>query len=383
MYAEGSLEHYHWLTAQGIEYKMSYIAERCIEPFTDDCLIWSGSEEAWPFAQMAKPAPRGHVAKFVGMGAGRYDMDVLSKRVVEAGVDVRYNARALALVADHNREVHGLVSRIDGEIRYVRARRGVVLCAGGFIMNREMLKRHAPTLLRCSNPIGTVDDGSGIRLGMSVGGSTINMSEGFTTIPWYPPGSLVKGIFINGRGQRFINEDCYHGRVANYAVRQDGDRIWLLQDSATYADTPFHKAVRMEIGAAADTWEDVEREIGLPQGTLVNTVAVYNREAAKGVDPLFNKAAQWLKPLDEPPFVAIDCRIDHVTYTAFTLGGLDTLPTGEVKDEDGAIIPGLFAAGRTACGLPRLGAGYSSGTSLGDATFFGRQAGKRLASTLK
>ena len=43
----------------------------------------------------------------------------------------------------------------------------------------------------------------------------------------------------------------------------------------------------------------------------------------------------------------------------------------------------LFAAGRTACGLPRFGAGYSSGTSLGDATFFGRQAGKRLASSSK
>lgn len=381
MYAEGSLEHYHWLTAQGIEYKMSYIPERCIEPYTDDCLIWSGSEEAWPFAPKAKPAPRGHVAKFVGLGAGRYIMDVLAKRVVEAGVDVRYNARALALVADHNREVHGLVSRIDGEIRFVRARRGVVLCAGGFIMNRDMVRRHAPRLLRCLNPIGTVDDGSGIRLGMSVGGSTINMSEGFTTIPWYPPGSMVNGIFVNGRGQRFINEDCYHGRVANYAVHQDGDRIWLLEDSSTYGDSPMQNGVRMEIGAAGQTWEEVEREIGLPAGALVDTVNVYNRYAAQGTDPLFNKAPQWLKPLDQPPFVAVDCRIDHVIYTTFTLGGLDTLPTGEVKDEDGVIIPGLFAAGRTACGLPRYGAGYSSGTSLGDATFFGRQAGKQLAAT--
>ncbi len=383
LYADSSLEHYHWLTAQGIEYKMSYIAERCIEPFTDDCLIWSGSEEAWPFAGKAKPAPRGHVPKFVGMGAGRYVMDKLAARVIEAGVDVRYNARALALVADVNREVHGLASRIDGEIRFVRARRGVVLCAGGFVFNHDMLRRHAPRLLRCSNPIGTVDDGSGIRLGMSVGGSTINMAEGFTTIPWYPPGSMVNGIFVNGRGQRFINEDCYHGRVISYAVQQDGDRIWLLQDSATYGGSPMQKAVRMEIGAAADTWEEVEREIGLPQGTLAGTVEVYNRFAAQGIDPLFNKAAAWLKPLNEPPFVAVDCRIDHCLYTTFTLGGLDTLPTGEVKDEDGAIIPGLFAAGRTACGLPRLGAGYSSGTSLGDATFFGRQAGRRLASTLK
>jgi succinate dehydrogenase/fumarate reductase flavoprotein subunit len=43
----------------------------------------------------------------------------------------------------------------------------------------------------------------------------------------------------------------------------------------------------------------------------------------------------------------------------------------------------LFAAGRTACGLPRWGEGYSSGLSLADATFFGRQAGRRAARTLR
>jgi 3-oxo-5alpha-steroid 4-dehydrogenase len=64
---------------------------------------------------------------------------------------------------------------------------------------------------------------------------------------------------------------------------------------------------------------------------------------------------------------------------AFTLGGLATLPTGEVLDADGDIIPGLYAAGRTACGLPRWGEGYSSGMSLGDASFFGRMAGLHAA----
>ncbi|MFO1466122.1 MAG: FAD-dependent oxidoreductase [Steroidobacteraceae bacterium] len=381
LYADNSLEHYRWLTAQGVEYKTSYVAERCVEPLTDDCLIWSGSEEAWPFAQLARPAPRGHCPKYVGLGGGRHIMDVLARHVAEAGVDVRYNARGLALVADHNREVHGVVARIGGEIRFVRAHRAVVLCAGGFIMNRDMVRRHAPHLLRARYPLGTVDDGSGIRLGMSVGGGTINMAEGFTTLPWYPPGSLVKGIFINERGQRFINEDVYHGRVAASALCQGGERIWLLADQSIYEAGQMHAAVGIEIGSAGDTWEEVERELGLPRQALLDTVELYNRHAAQGEDPLFHKSAKWLKPLIEPPYIALDCRIDHCSYSAFTLGGLDTLPTGEVLDEDGAIVPGLFAAGRTACGLPRWGAGYSSGTSLGDATFFGRQAGRRLATT--
>ena len=378
-YAEGSLAHYGWLTGQGIEYKNSYIPERCIEPATDDCLIWSGSEEAWPFVEQARPAPRGHCPKFLGMGGGRYVMDALARQVLAAGVEVHYDARAVALIAAGGREVHGVVLRIDGQARYARARRAVLLCAGGFVMNREMVRRHAPLLLRSQFPLGTVDDGSGILLGESVGGATVNMSEGFVTIPWYPPGSLVQGIFVNSRGQRFINEDCYHGRVSHYILRQGGERIWLLEDQDSYAVGDMQQLAKMEIGAAADSWEDIEAELQLPAGTLSETVRVYNRHAAQGSDPMFHKARKWLKPLERPPFVALDCRIDHCFYASFTLGGLDTLPSGEVLDPQREIIGGLFAAGRTACGLPRWGEGYSSGLSLADASFFGREAGRRAA----
>lgn len=379
VYAEGSLAHFHWLCAQGVHYKTSYIPGKIVEPSTDDCLIWSGSEEAWPFASEAKPCPRGHCPQFVGMGGGKYLMDTLARRVHELNIGVRYNTRALALIVDDVGRVQGVVSRSDGELSYALARRGVVLCAGGFIMNREMVKRHAPLLLRSRYPLGTVDDGSGIRLGLSVGAAAVNMSEGFVTLPWYPPESLVKGIFINERGQRFINEDCYHGRVSQYILQQPGDRIWLLADHAGYAAPEFQQLARMEIGAAGETWEEVEQELGLPRRALVGTVELYNRYAALGEDPLFHKAAKWLQPLNEPPFVALDCRIDHCFYSSFTLGGLDTAPTGEVLNEAREAIPGLYAAGRTACGLPRWGPGYSSGLSLADATFFGRQAGLRAA----
>jgi len=379
LYADGSLAHYEWLTAQGVEYRNSYIAERTIEPSTDDCLIWSGSEEAWPFVNEARPAPRGHCPKFVGMGGGRYVMDVLARRVVELRVDVRYDHRALALVTDDAHRVHGLILRAGGETLFARARKGVVLCTGGFVMNREMVQRHAPWMLRSNFPIGTVDDGSGIRLGLSAGGAAINMAEGFVTLPWYPPGSLVKGIFVNERGQRFVNEDCYHGRVSQFILQQPGNRIWLLADAASYQPMEFQELSRVEIGAAGETWEEVERDLGLPERSLVATVELYNRNAARGEDPLFHKARHWLAPLEKPPFVALDCRIDHCFYSSFTLGGLDTLPTGEVLTEDRSVVSGLYAAGRTACGLPRWGGGYSSGMSLADATFFGRQAGAQAA----
>ena len=357
LYADQSVEHYRWLTAQGVEYKVSYIAERCIEPSTDDCLIWSGSEEAWPFVDAARPAPRGHCPKFLGMGGGRYVMDVLAKRVEQANVQVRFDARALALVADVSRRVHGLVVRIDGEPRFARARRGVILCTGGFVMDREW---SAP---RCVDAALAVSDRHrrrrlGHRLGLSAGAAAINMNEGFTTVPWYPPGSLVKGIFVNAQGQRFINEDCYHGRVSHYILQQTGDRVWLLADRATYGVGELHALARMEIGAAAETWDEVESELTLPKGSLTATVALYNRYAAEGRDPLFHKVAKWLKPLDEPPFVALDCRIDHASIRR-SLGGRRCRPAK--CSMRSAMRSGLYAAGRTACGLPRWGEGYSSG----------------------
>ncbi len=63
---------------------------------------------------------------------------------VRLGVDVRYDSRVLALIADEADNVHGVVVRINGQTLFARARRGVVLCAGGFVMNRDMVRRHAP-----------------------------------------------------------------------------------------------------------------------------------------------------------------------------------------------------------------------------------------------
>jgi len=42
-----------------------------------------------------------------------------------------------------------------------------------------------------------------------------------------------------------------------------------------------------------------------------------------------------------------------------------------------------FAAGRTTAGIPRTGWGYSSGTSLGGGSLFGRLAGKSAAGALR
>ena len=100
LYADNSLQHFEWLTAQGIEYKNSYIAERCIEPATDDCLIWSGSEEAWPFAAQARPAPRGPLPEVRRHGRRTLRHGRAGAPRLEAASRCHYNTRATALVTE-------------------------------------------------------------------------------------------------------------------------------------------------------------------------------------------------------------------------------------------------------------------------------------------
>lgn len=378
LYAAQSLAHFEWLKAQGVPYKGTFLPGKIIEPPEDDTLIWSGSEEAWPFSAAARPAPRGHVIQFMGWGGGRKLVDILEARARDAGVDVQADARVTSLIMDGERIV-GLVARIDNRLVHVRAHRGVVLATGGFCMNREMLQRYAPKALQLSDPIGENDNGSGILMGMSAGGDAIHMDEFFTTCPWIIPPDFVKGIFVNQAGQRFINEDCYHGRVSRTIVDQPGEKVWLLVDNAIFSQ-PMELA-RISIAAVGETWEEVERELELPEGTLAATVGTFNRYAAEGHDPVFRKAPQWLKVLDQGPFAALELNFRESFFSFFTLGGLSTLPTGQVRDRAGDPIPGLYAAGRATSGLPRWGHGYSSGLSLADCTFFGRRAGRHAAIT--
>lgn len=376
LYAAESLNHYRWLKEQGVPYKGTFLPGKIIEPAEDDTLIWSGSEAAWPFSEGATPAPRGHTIQWMGWGGGRKLMDILEGRVRALGVDVRTDSRALGLVGDGGRIV-GLVVRIDGKPQFVRAGKGVILATGGFCMNADMIRRYAPEALRSSDPIGENDNGSGILMGMAAGGDAIHMDEFFTTCPWIMPESLVKGIFVNERGQRFINEDCYHGRVSRTMFDQPGERVFLLVDNAIF-ERPIDLA-RIEIAAVGETWEEVERELGMPEETLATTVRTFNRYAAEGHDPVFRKSPEWLKVLNEPPFAALELNFRTSYFSFFTLGGLNTLPTGEVLDRAGQPIPGLYAAGRATCGLPRWGHGYSSGMSLADGSFFGRMAGRQAA----
>lgn len=380
-YCEHSAGHFQWLVDLGVPFRDSFHAERAIMCLTDDGLLYTGSEKAYPFNRRARPCPRGHNLQVVGDNGGPLFMKIVRENVERRGaISVEYDSRALTLIVDDDGAVAGLVVRQHMEELNVRARRGVILCAGGFAMNQEMLHKYAPMLTAGTQPIGNPGDtGSGILMGMAVGGAAINMHEGFISLPYYPPASMTYGIAVNDKGQRFINEDVYHGRLGAFALRQPSDRLFFILTVAHYGEYEKVSYLGAHVAATGDTVAELEHELGLREGCLQQTIAMYNEDCGRSEDSLFHKDAEWLEPL-EPPLVALDITPGRGAFVPFfTLGGLDTLPTGEVVNPQREVIPGLYAAGRTACGVVRRAEGYSSGMSVGDATFSGRCAGRQAA----
>ena len=380
-YCENSTDHFQWLVDIGIPFKDSFHKERAIMCLTDDGLLYTGSEKAYPFAQQAKPCPRGHNLHVEGDNGGPLFMKIVAENVERReAITVAYETRALTLIIDDDDSVVGLVIRQNQQELNVRAHQGVILCAGGFVMNEEMIRKYAPMLTAGNTPIGNPGDtGTGIMMGMSVGGAAINMHEGFITLPYYPPASMTKGIVINDQGQRFINEDVYHGRLGAFVVRQQSERVYFILSVEQYGDYERVSYMGSAVAGTGETVQELEEELELREGTLQQTINVYNEDCVNGKDTQCHKAAEWLEPL-KPPLVALDITPGRGSFLPFfTLGGLDTLPTGEVVDPQRDVISGLYAAGRTACGVVRRAEGYSSGMSVGDASFSGRLAGKQAA----
>ncbi len=372
-YCDGSVEHYHWLLGQGVAFDPSFYEGRMLPP-GEEGLTYSGNELVHPFRDVARPAPRAHCPKKDGQG-GAYLMQTLVASAERSGVEVVTGALCETLIVDDDGHVSGVVARIEGEEQCIRARRGVVLCAGGFINNREMVKEYAPLLRKARFKASTEgDDGRGIRMGMGAGGAAIRMSMGSVTLPFYPPKTLMQGIFVNRYGQRFMSEDCYQGRAGDICLHLQDGEVFLILDDATFERPVFAGG---EVVAACETIEELESELAFAPGTLASTVSIYNANAERGEDPLFHKAPEYLTPLVKPPFGALDLSWKKAIYAVFTLGGLHTNSRAQVVSPDGDPVPGLFAAGRTAASI--CSPGYSSGMSIGEATFFGRIAGRGAA----
>ena len=371
--AAGSVALFDWLEARGVPFDRSYFPTKAVIQPGRDCLIWTGNEKVWPFRDQAHPAPRGHKVAFDGEeGGGALALQKLVDHAARIGIEPRFDMQVDALVVEDGKIV-GVRARHFGERLFFRARRGVLLAGGGFGRNEEMMARHLARFDGVTVVGGPYDDGGVINLGMAAGGAVQNMDGMLVTSPIYPPEQLIKGILVNREGKRFIAEDCYHTRTS-LAIIEQGE-AWLIVDAETFAYPAWRDHANQQLVDGFETIAEMESRLQIAQGALQATMADYSAHAARGDDPEFHKHPDWLKPLDKGPWAAFDFSYRRAAFYAFTLGGLHISADGEVINEQGRAIPGLYAAGACAAMLAHDAHNYASGISLTGGAFFGRQAG--------
>lgn len=432
-FCQGSSQMLAWLERHGVPFEGSLCPDKTSYPTNRHYLYYSGSELSVP--GVAPPAPRGHrvrgrgtsgkllfarLAEAVARSGARVLAQTTARRLVTdsagraVGVECstlrsapvwvraahrvlrRWSARPYLYAPKLGRVLHRPVAWLErrhGRPLLVAARRGVVLAAGGFVANRQMMREHAPAY-RGGLPLATPgDDGSGIRMGTQAGGATAFLDRVSVWRFLSPPAALLSGVLVDRDGVRVCDESRYGAAIGEAVMASPQARAWLLVDRDTVAGARrqlrgpalwFQRVQAMYLLTAgrvsAPTVAGVAARAGIDPAGLAVTLDAYNAAAGQFADPL-GKPAELVKAQDQPPFSLIDCSVrPRLAYPApmLTLGGLVVAEeTGQVRRADGTVVPGLYAAGRSAVGL--CSHSYVSGLSLADCVFSGRRAGRHAA----
>ncbi len=434
-FCDGSDDDLRWLEAMGVQFEGSYCPFKTSYPTDDYYLYYSGSETVEPYRSLSKPAPRGHRVKGAGL-SGASLFRSLRDRAHAMGIGVQSSTRVDSLVMDELDSVDGVecsaipdgsiwsalhrllytvhcrtiiyappigrimtrwlaaIERRAAKPLRIRARKGVVLASGGFVMNRDMVAQEAPHSL-AGLPLGTAgDDGSGIELGVSAGGVTSHLNRVTAWRFYNPPEGFVRGVLVDREGQRICNEALYGAAVGSKMIEEHRGKAYLILDAAmwrssirqVFKQTVFFQKLQTFyiylLGhKRAQSLEQLAQKAKIDAKALANTISKYNELARRGDADPEGKPAEYVQPLVQPPFYAVNCSLD--TPHAFpcpvlTLGGLVVdEDSGLVKREDGSVIDGLYAAGRSALGI--CSESYVSGLSIADCVFSGRRAGSHAA----
>ncbi|KLO30856.1 23S rRNA methyltransferase [Mycolicibacter heraklionensis] len=435
-FVDGSPEMIDWLQARGVPFNSGLCPYKTSFPNNRYYLYHSGSENAGAFRAHTPPVQRGHRAYGKGT-SGKKIYAPLAESARKLGVDFRPHTTVTELLQDSSGRVIGVRATTMGQAprriqrRYARlaalsskpgvyypplraamdrrleklqrrygreieiiARRGVIICAGGFIANTEWRKRYAPEF-NGGLPLGTSgDDGSGIALAQSVGAVTDHMDNVSVWKFITPPSAFISAIIVDADGRRVIDESRYGAAVGQAMVKNHGSRGWILADSRLMAEARrqlltqtlwFQRAqgaALMFSGAVRGaTLAEVARAAGIDAEGLAATVAAHNDAIDSGAEDPAGKPADFCRRIDQGPFTLMDISVQPNVLRPtpmLTLGGVRVSEdTGAVIDADGDPIPGLYSAGRTAVGIASRS--YVSGLSIADCVFAGRRAGASAA----
>jgi len=320
-----------------------------------------------PRAGMSVPRLHTDVGRLGGGRLVRHLHALLDARPNVAFVD---EAPAIGLLTDDGR-VAGLVVVQNGERQEVRAA-ATVLAVDGFAGNQRLVAQHLaalgtpfyggvatstgdalPWLAELGVPLRNL--GAALRSGLVVVGHGTRVS----------PGLPFNGaILVNTRGERFVDEQAHgYSSLSGILQQQPGEKAALIWDTTAMAATRDSEMMRESLVAGA-----ISDVATLPE--LARRLGLSGADTTTALTPLPDR-----RPLVAPFHLA------WVTHGVLaSQGGAVIDPGGRVLGADGQPVPGLYAAGGTACGLAGPSSdGYLSGNGLLSAFGMGWIIGNSLA----
>ena len=450
-FCDASVETIDWLIKYGVDFRSTVWPGKTSYPGPEYFLYHSDNTLVPSYKKHATPAARGHRGyvpveqgrKAVNLGSSLFDP--MKAAALKMGLNFYDHAEARQIVLDENERVCGVkvlffddaalkrkylnyrnkanfyfsvwppilpgysfffkraMSFLNKAValesqrqsRFIRAKKGVVLSAGGFAFNKAMVNHYAPKYLN-TFPLGTDgDNGAGIRLGQTANGKIDNMHR-FTAWRFInPPLSFARGIIVNQQGKRFINETVYGATLGVEMGENQNGKAWLVLNKAlikqALQDVSGGKALAFQRDLArlniwfgsykAKTLAQLAQKIDIPADVLAQEIAAYNQAALGQQADAFGKEDKDLMDLSEGPYYAMDISLDAKLFPcpALSLGGLAVEESsGLVLNEaTGQTVSGLYAAGRNAIGI--CSQNYLSGLSIADCVYSGRRAANHLS----
>ncbi len=341
----------------------------------------------------------------------------------DKNVPIWTRAKVRELTRDDDGHVTGaIVDTTNGPVEVV-ARKGVVLAAGGFpqdAVRRKEMFPHAPTGYEHASPAPPGNTGDGLRLGEAAGGAIdkslpnaaawvpisrpVKADGTLGTFPHFVDRSKPGVIAVTRSGRRFVNEaNSYHDFCQAMAERcreEDSeicaffvaDHYVLRKYGLGYvkpAPVPYKKHIRSGYLYEGRTIEELAERIGVDEAQLRQTIETFNSHARDGNDPEFGKGTTsynrslgdpdhkpnpCVAPIETGPFYAVKLVIGDLG----TFAGMRCNENGQVLNEVGRPVPGLYSVGNDAASI--MGGNYpGGGITLGPAVTFGYIAARHMA----
>lgn len=332
----------------------------------------------------------------------------------DAGVPVWLNTPLTEVIVEGG-VVVGVKAEHEGRPVTIKAKRGVVLAAGGFEHNLEMREQYIAGPQNTAWTVGATENvGEGIVAGQKAGGAVDLMDDAWwgpsVRNPDGPPFFMLAersqpgAIVVNANGERFVNESAPYVNVVHTMYEEEEkvpgsipahfifdqnfrDRYLFL---GNFPKRPLpQKYFDAGIIKQADTLAELAAKLNIPADKLAATVERFNGFARAGRDEDFLrgdsaydryygdptvKPNPTLAPLERGPFYAVEM----VPGDLGTKGGLVTDEHARVLDDQGNVITGLYAAGNNSAAV--MGNDYAgAGATIGPAMVFGYIAANHLA----